>query len=690
MVMNTVVIAGYLSAAGAYFVLALLLVFSWRRERIGGVFIFASTASFLWAAFLAYVAWVGTITASWIFVSEALRYGAWLGFLTLLLGTRDIPEWLKRVSRSVHLPWLALALYSVLAGAGVLNLIHVPYIVVASILGVLLLALCGLILLEQLYRNVGPDRRWALKFLVVALGTIFAYDTFMYSYAALYGHINESMWAARGYIDALVVPLLVVTAARNKQWALPVGVSRGAVFYSSSLLVVTLYILAVLAGGYWVRIYGGNWGTVAEIALGFFAALLLFTLGLSGQARSRFRLFLYKNFFTFRHDYRKEWLRLTAALAAGEGALPLRAIHAVAEMMDCPAGALFLRRDAGRYVAQEVWNMPSAAELSVAVDIPVFDFMNSRQWIYDFSDASPMRDERLTAPAELAALPRAWLMVPLVVGEELIGFLVLAQARARHELNWEDIDLLRTAGRQVASTLALAESARRLAEAQQFEGFNRLTSFMMHDLKNLAAQQALMLKNAERHKTNPAFVEDMLATTASAVQRTNRILQQLRGNSPARAPSRMCLTAAIEKAIAGCSGAEPRPVLGTAIKDVFVRADEEQLTAVLGHLIRNAQEATAKNGLVEVKMFLDGNETSVEVQDTGSGMDEEFIRTRLFKPFYTTKGSKGMGIGAYQAREYVQSLGGKMHVVSAPGRGTTVRLVLPLDRSRDWASEVAV
>jgi signal transduction histidine kinase len=59
-------------------------------------------------------------------------------------------------------------------------------------------------------------------------------------------------------------------------------------------------------------------------------------------------------------------------------------------------------------------------------------------------------------------------------------------------------------------------------------------------------------------------------------------------------------------------------------------------------------------------------------------MSPEFIRDRLFKPFDTTKGSKGMGIGAYQVREYVQSLGGRVLVESRENEGTRIELHLPV------------
>ena len=71
-------------------------------------------------------------------------------------------------------------------------------------------------------------------------------------------------------------------------------------------------------------------------------------------------------------------------------------------------------------------------------------------------------------------------------------------------------------------------------------------------------------------------------------------------------------------------------------------------------------------------------ETTLVIEDDGPGMDAEFVRERLFRPFDSTKGSKGMGIGAYQTREYVQSLGGRVEVQSSPGLGTAFSIILPL------------
>ena len=92
------------------------------------------------------------------------------------------------------------------------------------------------------------------------------------------------------------------------------------------------------------------------------------------------------------------------------------------------------------------------------------------------------------------------------------------------------------------------------------------------------------------------------------------------------------------------------------------------------HAIRNAQDATDPDGDVTLNLTYDQHWCVVCVADTGSGMDESFVRERLFKPFDSTKGSEGMGIGAYQLRETVRAMGGEVSVDSRPAEGTRVEL----------------
>jgi putative PEP-CTERM system histidine kinase len=276
-------------------------------------------------------------------------------------------------------------------------------------------------------------------------------------------------------------------------------------------------------------------------------------------------------------------------------------------------------------------------------------------------------------------LRRAWLVVPLIVHERLIGFVVLARSPAQHHFNWEDSDLIKTAGRQAAVHLAQMESSHALAEAKEFDARNRLSTYVMHDLKNLIAQLSLVVTNAAKHKHNPQFMEDVINTVDNSVNRMNKLLANLRSDAvPAHEANEIELCSVLAEVVETMSNGKPAPSLDCQVRSISLKADPERFSAIIGHIIRNAQDATPDDGRIIVRLFGLGERAIIEVQDTGTGMDKEFIRDRLFRPFDSTKGRAGMGIGVYEARDYVHKLGGDIEVISRVGEGTTFRIRLPI------------
>jgi putative PEP-CTERM system histidine kinase len=280
-------------------------------------------------------------------------------------------------------------------------------------------------------------------------------------------------------------------------------------------------------------------------------------------------------------------------------------------------------------------------------------------------------------PEWLAALPNAWLIVPLVTGGEMIGFVVLGSARTSMDVNWEVNDLLRTAGRQAASFLAQMKATEALLEVRKFDAFNRMSAFVVHDLKNIVTQLSLMLKNAERHSEKPEFRQDMLSTVGHSVERMRQLMLQLReGATPPGTPIGVDLAGIIER-IRHAKAAHGRQVDVQMEERLMTRGHEERIERVIGHLVQNAIEATDNGGRVWVRLGKQGGQAKVEVGDDGHGMSPDFIRERLFKPFQTTKQS-GMGIGAYESFQYVQELGGRVMVDSEVNAGTRITMLLPL------------
>ena len=267
-------------------------------------------------------------------------------------------------------------------------------------------------------------------------------------------------------------------------------------------------------------------------------------------------------------------------------------------------------------------------------------------------------------------------IVPLIHDAGLLGFVVLSQPESIGGLNYEDHDLLRTAGQQIAGYLAQELSTEQLAESRQFEAFNRLTAYIMHDLKNLIAQQSLMVENAEKHKSNPAFIDDAMSTIRGSVARMRRVIENLQQGSADRPLKNVDLGAIVTQAVSDCSDRRPLPQALIGDEEVWVRAERERMLMALCHAIRNAQEATPADGEVRVELKADSEICKLKIVDSGLGMDDRFIRERLFKPFDSTKGTKGMGMGAYQIRETVRLSGGELSVESVPGKGTRIIIIL--------------
>ena len=673
---------GYGLAAMAYLGLSGLIVASWRQRPQGRLLVLATGLSTIWGAVLALTAW-GILPPQLELTAEVARTGAWLALLLYILQLRLPP------GARFPTPLRVIRLLSIAIIGGLLLASIAPFIAPtqpalagwARNLGLVLLTVTGLVLVEQVYRSTRPEDRWAIKFLCLGLGGLFVYDLYLYANAALFNAMDPQVWAARGYIAALVTPLIAVSAARNPEWAAPVGLSRSMAFHTASLLGAGLYLLLMAGAGYYLRLFGGEWGDVVQTVFIFAAAMLLGLLMFSGTLRARLRVFLSKHFFSYSYDYREEWLKFTRTLSEGKPGEQLceRAVEALARLVECSGGALWMREGDAGYQRASHWNWSDLNGTEPA-DSAFIQWLADKQWVVDLDEMKTRRDlyGDLDTPAWIQQANDAWLVVPLMLHDELLGFVVLKHSLGNVSFNWEVSDLLKVAARQAAANLAQMRASNQLIVARQFESFNRTTTFVIHDLKNLVAQLSLLLANAEKHKHNPEFQADMLDTVESAVARMNKVLAQLRRSSdPAQAQS-VAVADILTDAAASKQAFKLRPVLELPPFNLRVRAERERFTRAIGHLLQNALEATPPSGQVTLRGFEEAAQAIVEIIDTGSGMDDEFIRTRLFQPFDSTKGA-GMGIGAYECRETIRALGGQLEVDSTPGRGTRFRISLPLD-----------
>jgi putative PEP-CTERM system histidine kinase len=546
----------------------------------------------------------------------------------------------------------------------------------------LLLALTGVLAVEQVFRNANAEQRKALRLLCFAVGGVMIVDLFVYSQAALFGSAVASVWIGRGLANLALLPLLVVAAKRQSAWERDLYVSRDVVLHTASVLGVGSYLLLLGLAAYLVRAIGSEWSFAIELQFFIIAFGILLFVFYSEGIRRRARILLVKHFYRNKYDYRREWLRLTESLTrSGDvNLLATSGLEALAQIVGARHGELWLAREPGRYEWMAAIGNALPSRRVFDGQHPLVRFLSARFWVVDSEEygLSPDRYEMAFGDPSEVVLPQQAIIVPLDCHGQLQGFVTLEKRDAESQLNFEDHDILKTAGKQLAIALAQAQALERLAETRQFEATSKMSTFLMHDLKNILAQQQLLVSNAARFRHRPEFFDEAIATVRAGVERMRRVVEQIQSGVENVGAGRADFTKVLMEVRSRCADRLPIPDIECPLESLWVRMPRDRLVSVFTHLTRNAQDATPPDGHIRIKADRVGKELICTVTDDGAGMDAVFIRDRLFRPFDSTKGEQGMGIGAYQARELVRSAGGDLEVESVPSRGTTFRVRLPL------------
>ncbi|HJU17009.1 MAG TPA: XrtA/PEP-CTERM system histidine kinase PrsK [Stellaceae bacterium] len=665
MISPTYGVALYAAAAAAYAFLLLLLLLSRRASRTRAILASACAATMLWAG--ANAAGPGFGFGLGASLVELVGIGAWCGFLLHLLRRQagNDPSSFRLFAACglvIGAALLACAWDSSGRMAGLSSALGEP----AARLS---LSIYGVLLTENLYRNTAPEFRWHINLLAVGLGGAFVYGVVLYADALLFRRISPVLWDGRAVAMIMATPLLAVAAARNRAWAIDIHVSRTVVFHTTTLVASGIFLLALALTGEVFRVAGPGWGVLAETSLMIAGITAITLLLVSGSARSRLMRILAENFYSHRYDYRREWLKCIEILTAGpgHGGLQTRVIKAVAEIADSPAGVLWVReRDGAAFQWAGSWNRPAMTAPEPA-DGPFLARFQEGAAIIELDQLDPR-------PRWLDGVREAWIAVPLTQHSRVIGFVVLARPRAPLKLDHETRDLLRIVGCQAATHVAEQQYAQAFDEAQQLTAYSKRFAFAIHDIKNVAGQLAMIVQNAALHQGVPEFHEDVLATVRAALDRMNRVLATLRSRELPPLGESVVPIRLIEEEVAALRA---RGVAITLERDGYgavIAMDADDFRSVIVHLCENAIEASP--GSVAIHVRHEPLRIEIDISDKGAGMEPEFIRDKLFRPFDSTK-RDGLGIGTYQARELLRAAGGDLIVMSRPGLGTTMRILLP-------------
>lgn len=544
----------------------------------------------------------------------------------------------------------------------------------------MLMTIGGLVLAHNLYLVTAPHSRQVIAPYTAALAAMWAYDLNLYTISYLAGEPAVALIELRPMLAILLVPVFVIAMLQRKQTR--IRLSRTATFQTVSLIAIGGYLIAMVLIAAMLRFVGGDYGEIAQKAFLVIAVALVIALAPSSRFRSWARVQVSKHFFQHRYDYRNEWLRFTETIGKpGEDSEPfqVRVIKAIGDITESPGGLLLLPDESGALVLATRWNWSSADVPHPAIDLRTVIYLQETGRIIDIDDVRMMDRNDAEAgliPQWLLDDRRAWVGVPLIHFGRLAGLALLERPQTDRKLDWEDFDMLRIVGRQVASYLAEAQGQEALSEARRFEEFNRRFAFIIHDVKNIVSQLSLVARNAERHAENPEFRADMIQTLQFSVGRMNDLLAKLsqhnKGKSEEPQPVDLAL---IVNRVYESKKLLHHIVVGTE-NDVIALADASRVEQILHHLVQNAIEASSANEPLQMRCYVRNDEAVIEVMDRGIGMSSDFIRTELFKPFSSTK-QAGFGIGAFEARSLSEAMGGRLEVESREGEGSIFTLVLP-------------
>ena len=667
----------------SFLLLAMFIANKRLRRHSDRALLVAAIATTIWMAIMVAQSMQFDIPFYIRYTFELARNAAWFDVLYALLGISFFP---RRHSNGDHfyLTSSILLLLGLMLGITVFQGVSEIQIVSGQVILILQLAISivGILLLEQVWRNGNSFRRDGIKYFSIAIGSIFAYDFFMYSDAMLFQELSTPLWETRGIINALVVPFIALTIINSQKQAVGIHVSRQMVFHSATLILAGIYLLFISAGGYYIRFFGGSWGEALRVLFIFIGLIILTLLITSPSLRAKIMVFISKNFFDYKYDYRDEWIKSTNALASRdeEHSLFFQIIHILGDLVGSTSGAIWCKGDDGNYTlrAQKGDMLGRFSPIDPSSDL--IHFFNQHDWIINLEEymLDPSKYQLIELPEDMLHQKHPWLILPLGSGLHISGVVLLCDPIANIDLNWENYDLLKIVSQQACSYVDLNESQEKLGTAKQFEAVNKASAFLVHDIKTIIAQLSLLVKNAERHKTNPAFVDDMIRTTSHTVDKMEHLLQQIRNPNHVNSSQQVELGKLLLEIYLSHKKSTPCPSLEALDTEVWIQADKEELRSAIGHIIQNAVEATPKEGEVSIATKHGNEFIYIFIQDTGSGMSEDYIQNYLFKPFVSTKGLTGMGIGVYQSREYLRKIGGMISVTSELGLGTCFTLKLPI------------
>lgn len=552
----------------------------------------------------------------------------------------------------------------------------------AFYIGILVYMIIALVNFEMTLLTAARTDRWRIKFDLLGAGALVAVLVFYFCQGLLYRTINMNLLPVRSVV--MIVAVLLMAYSRTKRGSnVTLYVSKRIAFRSIVILAVGLYLIVLGLMGEGMRYFSKETQNALLVSFVFLGVIGMLVLLMSESLKRKLKVVLHKNFYSNKYDYRAQWLHFTEriSLAKTEQEVLQAILDGFRETFGLGTAAFYLK-DAGadEYRLAAPQEMKDGAS-PFSDDNALVRYMKKEKRIFNSRDGivNVMQQNK-----DFLDRSGTEFVVPLQSGEEMLGFIALARPLHKGEVyTYEDYDLMNTLARQVYSVILNMRLADELSLAREMEMIGKISSFVIHDLKNLTTALSLILENAGEHIDNPDFQKDMLQSLDSTIHRMKNIIARLRDM---REKDKLSLQVADLKKLATDTIAQVKnegiTLQGSA---VFAEVDVEEIQKVLLNLVLNAVDASSETGRITIETG-DKEMAYIKVSDQGCGISPEFQKKHLFKPFSTTK-QKGLGIGLYQCKQIIEAHNGRIELESEPGKGSAFTVFLPRSKKVEYAAE---